>query len=72
MIKLFIWLIAFLKELKKYGIVSHTVHPTIPPTTEYQLTELGNELIPIMSAMDQWGKNMCDFIRRSRLKNKYS
>ncbi|MCB5688959.1 winged helix-turn-helix transcriptional regulator [Blautia wexlerae] len=42
--------------MKKYGIVSRTVHPTIPPTTEYQLTELGNELIPIMSAMDQWGK----------------
>ncbi len=46
-----------LKELEKYEIVFRTVHSTVPPTVEYQLTELGNELIPIMSAMDQWGKN---------------
>ncbi len=45
-----------LKELEKYGIVTRTVYPTVPPTVEYQLSELGQELIPIMSAMDQWGK----------------
>lgn len=46
-----------LKELEKYGIVSRTVYPTVPPAVEYQLTELGKELIPIMEAMDKWGKN---------------
>ncbi len=47
-----------LKELEKYGIVTRTVHPTVPPTVEYQLSDLGQELIPIMSTMDQWGKTM--------------
>ncbi len=45
-----------LKELEKYGIVSRKIYPTVPPTVEYKLTEMGQELIPIMSAMDQWGK----------------
>ncbi len=45
-----------LKELEKYGIVSRTVYPSVPPTVEYELTETGLELIPIMEAMDKWGK----------------
>lgn len=45
-----------LKELEKYGIVSRTVYPSVPPIVEYRLTETGLELIPIMEAMDQWGK----------------
>lgn len=54
-----------LKELEKYGIVSRTVFPTVPPTVEYQLTELGQELIPIMSAMDQWGKKYVGIYRQT-------
>ncbi len=44
-----------LKELEKYGIIFRTVYPTVPPTVEYQLTELGKELLPIMKAMNEWG-----------------
>lgn len=50
-----------LKELEHYEIVSRHVHPTVPPTVEYQLTELGEKLIPIMHAMDEWGK---DYVKR--------
>lgn len=53
-----------LKELEKYGIILRTLHPTVPQTVEYQLTELGNQLIPIMSAMNQWGKTMSGSIRK--------
>ena len=45
-----------LKELEKYGIISRTVYPTVPPMVEYRLTQLGLELIPIMQSMDIWGK----------------
>ncbi len=45
-----------LKELEKYGIVSRKVYPSVPPMVEYTLTETGQELIPIMEAMDLWGK----------------
>ena len=44
------------KELEKYGIVSRKVYPSVPPMVEYTLTETGQELIPIMEAMDLWGK----------------
>ena len=45
-----------LKELEKYRIISRNVYPSVPPTVEYELTETGRELIPILEAMDQWGK----------------
>ena len=45
-----------LKELEKYDIVSRIVYPSVPPMVEYRLTEIGEELIPIMGQMDLWGK----------------
>ncbi len=52
-----------LKELDRYGIIERTVHNTIPPMVEYSLTDSGKSLIPIMSAMDEWGKNYVHFYR---------
>lgn len=52
-----------LKELEKYKIVKRTVHPSVPPTVEYELTDLGQELIPIMSSMDRWGKKYVHYYR---------
>lgn len=45
-----------LKELEKYGIITRKVYPSVPPMVEYSLTATGQELIPIMTAMDIWGK----------------
>lgn len=45
-----------LKELEKYKIISRKVYSSVPPMVEYTLTETGKELIPIMDAMDDWGK----------------
>lgn len=45
-----------LKELEKDGLISKTIYPVIPPKTEYKLTALGQNLIPIMNAMRDWGK----------------
>ncbi len=45
-----------LKELEKYGIVSRKVYASVPPMVEYTLTQTGKQLIPIMEAMDSWGK----------------
>ena len=44
-----------LRELEAWGILSRKEYPVIPPKTEYRLTELGNTLRPIMSAMADWG-----------------
>ena len=45
-----------LKELEGWGLVSRRVFATIPPKTEYSLTELGQTLRPVMALMADWGR----------------
>nr|WP_221400950.1 helix-turn-helix domain-containing protein [Parvularcula dongshanensis] len=40
-----------LSELRERGVVARTVRPTKPPTVEYDLTELGRDLIPALDAI---------------------
>ncbi len=44
-----------LKELVEDGLVSRTIYPESPPRSEYDITELGKTLIPIIDAMIAWG-----------------
>ncbi|MCC5824053.1 MAG: helix-turn-helix transcriptional regulator [Phycisphaerales bacterium] len=43
-----------LRELEQRGIVTRTVHAEIPPKVEYELTELGRSLEPVLMAMHDW------------------
>jgi DNA-binding HxlR family transcriptional regulator len=42
---------ARLRELESKGVVARRVMPTSPPSVEYELTELGRELIPAIHAI---------------------
>jgi len=42
---------ARLKDLQARGIVQREVKPTSPPSVEYELTELGKELVPALEAI---------------------
>jgi DNA-binding HxlR family transcriptional regulator len=42
---------ARLRRLGAEGVVTRTVMPTTPPTVEYELTELGRELLPAVDAI---------------------
>lgn len=44
-----------LRELEKDGLITRTVYPVVPPKTEYNLTEFGQSLVPILDAMCSWG-----------------
>jgi len=44
-----------LKELEINGIVSRTVHNTIPVMVEYDLTVSGKELLKVVDVMIEWG-----------------
>lgn len=42
---------ARLRELESKGVVARRVMPTSPPSVEYELTELGRELLPAIQAI---------------------
>jgi DNA-binding HxlR family transcriptional regulator len=44
-----------LNELEQHGLVSKTIFPELPPRVEYQLTHLGQSLLPVIEVMEQWG-----------------
>jgi DNA-binding HxlR family transcriptional regulator len=44
-----------LNELEQHGLVSKTIFPELPPRVEYQLTDLGRSLLPVIEVMEQWG-----------------
>lgn len=43
-----------LRELELEGIVSRVVYPNIPVRVEYQLTEKGRDLKPVVEAIHAW------------------
>lgn len=44
-----------LKELEEHGLVAKVIYPVVPPKVEYSLTAFGNTLIPVISALGNWG-----------------
>lgn len=45
-----------LKTLETDALVLRTTYPTVPPKVEYQLTELGRSLIPIITQLTEWAQ----------------
>lgn len=46
-----------LRSMENDGIITRTVYPEVPPHVEYALSDLGESMRPIMSAMEEWGKS---------------
>ena len=44
-----------LKELEDHELISKIIYPVVPPKVEYNLTEFGKTLIPVIEAIGQWG-----------------
>jgi DNA-binding HxlR family transcriptional regulator len=44
-----------LKELEEHELISKVIYPVVPPKVEYNLTEFGKTLIPVISALGHWG-----------------
>lgn len=43
-----------LRRFEEYGVVSRRVFAEVPPRVEYELTELGLKLKPVLESMAQW------------------
>lgn len=44
-----------LQDLEHDGLVHREVFPVVPPKTMYSLTEEGQRMVPVLTAMQQWG-----------------
>ena len=44
-----------LDDMEEVGIVSKQSFAEVPPRVEYSLTDKGNDLIPILQQMAEWG-----------------
>ena len=49
-----------LRELEEAGLVTRRVFPVVPPKVEYELTEFGTTVLPILTAMCDWGRRYLD------------
>lgn len=58
-----------LNELEQHQLVFKVIYPVLPPKVEYQLTDLGKTLIPIISALGQWGDEHEQQLKKSILKS---
>ncbi|WP_308165107.1 winged helix-turn-helix transcriptional regulator [Nocardia noduli] len=43
-----------LRQLERDGLLTRTVHPTVPPRVDYALTPLGTTLLDATTALAEW------------------
>lgn len=44
-----------LKTMETYQLLTRTAYPEVPPRVEYELTETGYSLAPVLASLSQWG-----------------
>lgn len=49
-----------LRELEEDELVLREVYKVVPPKVEYSLSEQGKKFIPVLEAMQVWGKDLLD------------
>ena len=47
-----------LRDLERFELIHREVYPVVPPKVEYSLTEYGNEILPILKLIHEFGDNM--------------
>lgn len=57
-----------LRTLEADGLVQRTIYAEIPPRVEYELSEIGHSLVPLLENLAGWANENLDTIRRSRAK----
>ncbi|SFC84878.1 HxlR-like helix-turn-helix [Parapedobacter composti] len=57
-----------LKELEEHELITKVIYPVVPPKVEYSLTDFGKSLIPVISALGDWGDEHEERLRNVILK----
>lgn len=45
-----------LRQLERDGLLTRTLTPAVPVRVDYQLTELGKTMLPVVAAIKQWSE----------------
>ncbi len=57
-----------LRSLEADGLIFRTVFPEVPPRVEYEITELGESLVPFIEDLTKWAVKNMPKIKESRAK----
>lgn len=52
-----------LRSMENDGIITRTVYPEVPPRVEYTLSDVGESMRPILTAMQEWGENYKNLLK---------
>jgi DNA-binding HxlR family transcriptional regulator len=55
-----------LRQMERDGLVLRTYHPEVPPRVEYDITELGESLAPVFTALTEWSQQHLPAVERAR------
>ncbi|HEY8529859.1 MAG TPA: helix-turn-helix domain-containing protein [Paenibacillaceae bacterium] len=55
-----------LRQLERDGLVRRTVHPTVPPAVDYELTPLGESLMELVRGFRDWTRVHYPLVERAR------
>ena len=58
-----------LRSMEQDGIVIRTAYAEMPPRVVYKLSELGDTMRPIISAMELWGRGYQEIVKNAPGKN---
>jgi DNA-binding HxlR family transcriptional regulator len=52
--------------MEKNGLLIRTSYNQIPPKVEYSLSSLGQHFKPVLDAIEVWGNEYIDFLKKSK------
>ena len=51
-----------LREMEHNGLIIRKAYNQVPPKVEYSLNELGRQFLPVLSALEVWGKQYIAYL----------
>jgi DNA-binding HxlR family transcriptional regulator len=55
-----------LRMMEENGLIIRTVYTQIPPKVEYSLSELGEHFQPVLDALQVWGIEYIDYLKKNK------